>query len=79
MSDTMSGPDRDMTEIAQSLEFMSEDFQEVAEKLQGQTRHDYLGDELRKLHALRTKLKYNVRKLERLTGQSPWTQETFPF
>lgn len=71
--------DREMTEIAQSLEFMGEDFQDLSEKLDGQTRTDYLGDELRAMYALRSKLKYNIRKLERITGQSAYTERTFPF
>ncbi len=71
--------DRELTEVAQSLEFMAEDFQELSEKLDGQTRHDYLGDELRAMHALRSKLKYNIRKLEKMTGQSAYTERHFPF
>ncbi len=79
MSDTKQGPDRDICEIAQSLEFMAEDFQELAEKLSPSDRHMYLGDELRAMHALRTKLNYNIERLERLTGQSQWTERAFPF
>ncbi len=74
-----TGTDREMTEIAQSLEFMAEDFRDLSEKLDGQTRTEYLGDELRSMHALRSKLKYNIRKLERITGQSAYTERTFPF
>lgn len=79
MSQSEGGPDRDMSEIAQSVEFMSEDFAELADKLQNRTRHEYLGDQLRTMHAIQTKLKYNIKKLERMTGQSPYTQERFPF
>ncbi len=79
MSAEKGGTDREMTEIAQSLEFMAEDFRELSEKLDGQTRNDYLGVELRSLYALLTNLNYNIDKLEKLTGQFRWMQETFPF
>ena len=79
MTTGSTGTDREMTEIAQSLEFMSEDCREISEKLDGRTRADYLGDELRQLHALRTKLVYNIDKLEKMTGQSMWTKSQFPF
>lgn len=79
MSGERAGPDREICEIAQSLEFMAEDCQGLSEKLEPQDRHMYLGDELRSLYALRTKLSYNIDKLEKLTGQSRWTERKFPF
>jgi len=79
MGSQAAGQDREIVEIAQSLEFMSEDCKEIASSLEGKDRHAYLALELRKMEALRVKLKYLIRKLEKLTGQSPSTRETFPF
>lgn len=79
MTARKDGPDREITEIAQSLEFSAEDLQEISENLDGKQREEYLADQLRGMIAVRTKLKYNIHKLEKLTGQSQHTQDQFPF
>lgn len=79
MSTTKSGIDRDIVEIAQSIEFMGEDCSEIAESMDGLTRSDYLYPQISKLKALSTKLQYNVLRLISITGQKNPAEHDMPF
>ncbi len=79
MSQERAGPDRDMCEIAQSIEFTAEDCAELSEALQDKTRNDYLEVELMKLKAIKRKITFNVERLEAITGQQTPYVADIPF
>jgi hypothetical protein len=76
MSNRSPGTDRDITEIAQSFEFMAEDCMDIHGRLDGLTRDDYLDRELLMMQALRRKLHWNIKRLVAMTGQDdPWVAD----
>lgn len=79
MSRMTPGTDRDMVEITQSFEFMSEDCQDISQALDGLTRDDHMARELLKMTALRRKLDWNIQRLIIITGQDDPRVIDIPF
>lgn len=71
--------DRDMRDVRQAMIDCANELDVVSSKLYGTTRHEYLADEMAAMEGVRVKLTFNIRKLKRMTGQSPYIQENFPF
>lgn len=79
MGNMAPGTDRDMTEITLSFEFMSEDCQDISDRLDGLTRDDHLGVQLLMMSALRRKMDWNIKRLILLTGQRDPALNALPF